>query len=366
MAHKQQRDYILNLKDKFPEYFSDKKVLEVGSLDINGTCRDFFTNCDYLGIDVGRGKGVDYVCGGHEFSEPSETYDVVNSCECFEHNPYWLETFINMHRLCNKGGLVFFTCATTGREEHGTRRTCSWASPLTLDWDYYKNLEEVDFTSKIKMSDLFCEYRFDTNAREKDLYFYGIKGSSDKISTTYLGGNYNTDKYELGYIDNFYDNFLSGVKLKNILEIGVRAGGSLKLWKAFSPDSNVYGIDKNKFYCKNSKCIIGNAYDVNIVNKFEDNFFDLIIDDGPHTYKSWLDLISMYYKKLKPNGNIVIEDIIRPHKEMGVTPDQQENLRKVGRSLGYKVTQYDLTGKQKNEVLLNRWKDGIYIMVFTK
>ena len=119
MAHPEQREFILKVKEKYPEFFKGKKVLDIGSLDINGSARDFFDDCDYTGIDVGEGKGVDIVCPGEEWDAPDQTYDVVLSAECFEHNPNWLETFRNMMRMCKPGGLVFFTCATHGREEHG-------------------------------------------------------------------------------------------------------------------------------------------------------------------------------------------------------------------------------------------------------
>ena len=61
MSHSTQQDFILYTKNKFPNYFTNSKVLEVGSLDINGSMRSFFSECDYLGIDVGEGQGVDLV-----------------------------------------------------------------------------------------------------------------------------------------------------------------------------------------------------------------------------------------------------------------------------------------------------------------
>ena len=77
MAHPEQRDFILKVKEKYPEFFKGKKVLDIGSLDINGSARDFFEDCDYTGIDVGEGKGVDIVCPGEEWNAPDQTYDVV-------------------------------------------------------------------------------------------------------------------------------------------------------------------------------------------------------------------------------------------------------------------------------------------------
>jgi SAM-dependent methyltransferase len=177
MAHPQQFFYIQKLKLLFPAYFFNKKVLEVGSLNINGSIRVFFTNCDYLGIDVGIGRDVDLVCEGQNLDHPNETYDTIFSCECFEHNPYWVETFSNMYRMTKPGGLVFMTCATTGRPEHGTTRTTPHNSPLTIGkgWEYYKNLTAEDFILKFDLNNMFLIYEFQVDYTHQDLYFYGIK-----------------------------------------------------------------------------------------------------------------------------------------------------------------------------------------------
>lgn len=196
MAHSTQQDFINYVKEKFPDHFENSKVLEVGSLDINGSMRSFFSNCDYLGIDVGEGKGVDLVVQGQEYDAPDNTFDVCSSGECFEHNPYWAETFSNMVRMCKSGGLVFFTCATTGRPEHGTSKTDKNSSPLTVNigWEYYRNLDEQDFRESFEESfnEIFSEYEFHStvdydnptdfikNMRTyinpcEDLYFWGIK-----------------------------------------------------------------------------------------------------------------------------------------------------------------------------------------------
>ena len=102
MAHPQQFQFVEVIKGAYPSNFYKAKVLEVGSLNINGTIRILFQDCDYLGIDVGEGKDVDYVCQGQDLDDPDETYDTTISCECFEHNPYWKKTFKNMHRMTKK------------------------------------------------------------------------------------------------------------------------------------------------------------------------------------------------------------------------------------------------------------------------
>lgn len=175
MSHKQQLQFVEQIRRRYPSHFTNSTVLEVGSLDINGSVRPLFNTCRYIGIDVGPGPGVDLVCEGQNYD--SEPVDVTISCECFEHNPYWKETFNNMIRLTRSGGLVILTCATTGRKEHGTAKTTPNDSPLTIakGWTYYQNLTEDDIRSCCALDQLFSFYCFDLNLHVSDLYFYGIK-----------------------------------------------------------------------------------------------------------------------------------------------------------------------------------------------
>lgn len=153
--------------------FSDVSVVEMGSLNINGTVRDFFDASYYLGVDVGPGPDVDLVAQGQDVDLPDDHFDVAISAECFEHNPEWAATFANMHRLARS--YVIFTCASKGRPEHGTRRCSPGSSPLTAQHDYYRNLNEQDFRDAFDLDAMFAEYEFAYNPISQDLYFYGIK-----------------------------------------------------------------------------------------------------------------------------------------------------------------------------------------------
>ena len=170
MSHPAQREFVASLKEKFPDYFIRKTVLEIGSLNINGSIREFFQQCVYLGVDIGPGKDVDLVARGEYLDFPDNSYDVVASCECFEHNPEWARTFNNMVRMAS--GLVFFSCATLGRAEHGTPRTSPYDAPYC--GEYYKNLTEGDIRAACDLS-AFKEYEFSVNNEAHDLYFWGLK-----------------------------------------------------------------------------------------------------------------------------------------------------------------------------------------------
>jgi hypothetical protein len=174
MAHKEQRDFFESMQKRFPEYFSNVSVIEMGSLNINGTVRDFYTNVDrYVGVDLSEGPDVDLVSHAERVEFPENSFDVAVSAECFEHNPYWLETFINMHKIAKD--FVVFTCAGEGRPEHGTRKFHPDTSPFTLGWNYYKNLTQEDFQSIIHIEDMFSEHEFIYNPSSQDLYFWGTK-----------------------------------------------------------------------------------------------------------------------------------------------------------------------------------------------
>jgi len=173
MAHYEQRQFFEQIKEEYPAFFHDVRVLDVGSLDINGSARDFFTDADYVGVDVAPGRGVDVVAFGQELTYPDQSFDVCLSAECFEHNPAWQETFVNMVRMSQ--GMVIITCATTGRPEHGTSRSHPGSSPLTVPlWDYYRNLTPNDFRETFDLDSMFSKYRFEINTMSADLYFVGL------------------------------------------------------------------------------------------------------------------------------------------------------------------------------------------------
>lgn len=184
MAHPEQHIFFSQLKELYPQYFERVKVGEIGSLNINGTVRSFFSDCAYTGFDVGAGFGVDEVVQGQLVGLPTGHFDTTVSAECFEHNPFWVETFANMLRMTRPGGLVAFSCASTGRPEHGTARTGPNLSPLThaKGWDYYRNLDADDFMNTFHLEGWFDYFHFLYCPRMFDLYFYGFrKGGTEEI-----------------------------------------------------------------------------------------------------------------------------------------------------------------------------------------
>ncbi len=140
--HKEVRQWIRKVRRINPSFFFGKKVLECGSLNINGSPREYFYFSCYKGIDIGQGKGVDYVIGAHVLGIKC-FFDVIVSTEMLEHDENWQESLRRMYNALKPGGLMIITCASIQREEDGTTRTTPQYSPYTTD--YYRNLSIIDF-----------------------------------------------------------------------------------------------------------------------------------------------------------------------------------------------------------------------------
>lgn len=180
MAHDQQQSFCKFAREKFPNFFSNKDVLDAGSYDVNGNNRYLFENCSYLGIDVAPGRNVDVVSIFHQF-EPNKKYDVIVSTEMLEHDKYWNLTLRHMMDLLKSGGFLLLCCATTGRAEHGTARVNepnqgNGQQTEDEEWkNYYRNITPEDIMSVIDCESEFSEYIIDVTTHHGDLYFYGIK-----------------------------------------------------------------------------------------------------------------------------------------------------------------------------------------------
>lgn len=178
MAHFQQELFIKNLKDKFPEYFNKAKVLECGSLNVNGSIRSLFTECSYLGVDCHPGPGVDMVTNLHEINsalskEIIYNFDTVISCEMLEHDFYWDRSIKKMYSLLKPNGLLMITCGGYNRPEHGIG---SFGSDPKKN--HYENITVGHLTKAFDLEFLFKDFCIHYNGGgdlKGDLYFWGIK-----------------------------------------------------------------------------------------------------------------------------------------------------------------------------------------------
>ena len=137
-----------------------------------------FTN-EYTGIDLEKGPNVDLVLNGTNIDELNKNFDVIISCECFEHAKDWKLIFEKMCQISKPNSFIVISVASTGRVEHGTERSGNWQSPGNKD-DYYLNLTKKDFIKNFNLKKIFSNHFFFYNVNSYDLYFVGIKGFEQK------------------------------------------------------------------------------------------------------------------------------------------------------------------------------------------
>jgi SAM-dependent methyltransferase len=181
MSHFEQKKFVEFSLDELKKKnnFNNLSILDVGSYDVGGSIRDFFKKNNYIGVDLIKGPNVDIVLSGTELYKLKKNFDIVISCECFEHAKDWREIFLSMYNVCEDDGYVIFTCASRGRIEHGTLRTINSDSPGTTG-TYYKNIFKSEFIKSFDLKKMFQKYEVIYNFKSSDLYFIGKKGKEDK------------------------------------------------------------------------------------------------------------------------------------------------------------------------------------------
>jgi 23S rRNA U2552 (ribose-2'-O)-methylase RlmE/FtsJ len=93
-------------------------------------------------------------------------------------------------------------------------------------------------------------------------------------------------------------------------------GASLRVWRDYFPLANIYGADIDKgilfeeeniktFYVDQLK---SETFD-DLWSNFENIEFDIMIDDGLHTFEAGVNTLVNSFHKLRKGGTYIIEDV---------------------------------------------------------
>lgn len=185
--------------------------------------------------------------------------------------------------------------------------------------------------------------------------------------------NSRTDKNR-GYVGMYghsylelYETLLNSKKqtAKNVLEIGIDKGGSIKLWHDYFPNANIYGLD-----ITHNENVVQEFKDISRVilytnsNAYDEDFFkeklltkgvkfDVLLDDGPHTLESMEIFVKMYSQLLEEDGILIIEDLQKVEWLEELKTNTPDELKKY-------VEFYDLRH------LRGRWDDIVFVINKTK
>ena len=94
------------------------RVLECGSLNVNGGVRELFDGCWYTGIDYREGLGVDLIATCHALPFPDASFAWVVCSSMLEHDERpWLSA-AEMLRVLKPGGQLVVTAPGFGWPRH--------------------------------------------------------------------------------------------------------------------------------------------------------------------------------------------------------------------------------------------------------
>lgn len=153
-----------------------------------------------------------------------------------------------------------------------------------------------------------------------DLCRLGIKYPTDKSP-------YNEDPslHKHAYTA-IYDLLFSHIRENDIkvAEIGILNNNSMKCWREYFPNADLYGYEWNDEFLKkaynddlpNTHYLKMNVKDVSSISEgLRGMLFDIIIDDSTHEFPDQINVINTVYKYLKSGGFLIIEDIFRNTNE---------------------------------------------------
>ncbi len=157
---------------------------------------------------------------------------------------------------------------------------------------------------------------------------YGTDKGYNKIENRIFYNNWHPHNYT-DYYSSLFDH--NRENIKKVFECGIGTnnpnlpssmgseytpGGSLRVWRDYFPQAQIYGADiddKILFQEDRIKTFYVNQLDIDSINKMwneikTDNF-DLIIDDGLHTHEAGVSLFNNSFKYLRKGGIYIIEDV---------------------------------------------------------
>jgi len=115
---------IFGVRNFKKEEINGKKIIEVGSYNVDGSLRDIFKDwnpAEYIGVDIIDGPGVDLICRAENLLEKfgKEVFDIVISTELLEHVRNWRKAISNIKNICRPNGIILITTRSYGFGYHG-------------------------------------------------------------------------------------------------------------------------------------------------------------------------------------------------------------------------------------------------------
>lgn len=115
-----------------------------------------------------------------------------------------------------------------------------------------------------------------------------------------------------------YDSFLAAKRFQpvKVLELGVHQGASLRMWRDYFPEGQIWGVDIKPAAAAHAepprvKVSIGDQKDPELLDAIleECGPLDLVVDDGSHRQPEQLGSLLHLWPYIKPGGCYIVEDV---------------------------------------------------------
>ena len=282
-----------------------------------------YPDCDYvlfLDIDavfIDHNKRIeDYIV--EDFSMMmTEDYgpSLVNSGVLFfKNDEYTLDFLNNWWSIC---------------EEYPEYKTGLWHDQTCIQLLYdrisYKNrfliVSNVELNSSLYKKEAFIFHAFsygNIKNRTLDKVYYDIFNIEPVVDDTNLmdlAEIYTTDKHYLhNYFRQVYQDLFLPIKDSTLtfIEIGILDGNSLRVFKRFFKNANIYGVDLKSDSIDGNieviRCDQSNPEELSeLSQRFKD--VDIILDDGSHRMYDQQVTLARLFPVLKQGGLYIIEDL---------------------------------------------------------
>jgi len=134
----------------------------------------------------------------------------------------------------------------------------------------------------------------------------GHKHGSDKEYHRFAGVDY------MKVYQRYFFDLREAVR--NVLELGVYHGASLKTWRDYFPNAEIWGVDINpetpRDHGERIHVIIGSQTDAVALDQVAPGLhLDIVIDDGSHVVDHMVESLRLLWPRVAQRGFYVIEDL---------------------------------------------------------
>jgi len=157
------------------------------------------------------------------------------------------------------------------------------------------------------------------------------------ISLDQLAIKHGTDKSSLSHsYTKYYSMFFERYRYAyvNVLDVGTWTGASLKMWKEYFENGNIYGLDyedKSQYDEDRIQTFIADQSVpeqlIDVISKIPE--LDIIVEDGSHRSPHQILTFATLFPHLKAGGYYVTEDVLTSYNSTFCKPNEMSFIEYV-------------------------------------